>query len=80
MGCRLTDFNIESEAQTLVINGHSVEIANATTKGLKVSGVVYKVNGKFQGFTGSADAARYWAEKNHPPRQSTTSKRTITTV
>ena len=74
MTCRLSDFDI-GEWKTLQINGHTVELAEATSKPLPwlpadapgtVPGVVYKVDGTFQGFTGSEDAVRYWVNQRYP--------------
>ena len=66
MGCRMSDFDVTSESQTLTINGHSVEIANATTKLFGLGGVLYKVDGRLRGFTGSMDAVRYWVDRDFP--------------
>ncbi len=66
MACRMKDFNITSESQTLIINGHSVEIASATTKHFAIEGVVYFVDGRMKGFTGNKDAVIYWVEKDYP--------------
>jgi hypothetical protein len=51
MGCRLDYFNIK-KWETIQHRGHVVEVASATTKGevAKLDGVVYKLDGVFQGF------------------------------
>lgn len=62
MACRLNDFNIGAW-ETIQHREHVVEVASATTKGMKLVGVVYKLDGKFQGFTGTKDAAIYWVNE-----------------
>jgi hypothetical protein len=62
MACRLSDFNIKAW-ETIQHRGHVVEIAPAETKGMKLDGVVYKLDGVFQGFTGDKDAAIYWVNE-----------------
>jgi hypothetical protein len=64
MGCSLSYFDIK-KWETLQHRGHVVEIAPATTKsvGTKLEGVVYKLDGVFQGFTGDKDAAIYWVNE-----------------
>lgn len=61
MGCELRNFKIGTWKK-LPFEGHTVEAAPAITairgtKGLR--GVVYKLDGVFQGFTGSNDAVIY---------------------
>jgi len=64
MACRLSDFSIETW-ETIQHRGHVVEVASASTKGgaPKLDGVVYKLDGVFQGFTGNKDAAVYWVNE-----------------
>ena len=62
MACRLRDFDIKAW-ETVQHRGHVVEVAPATTKGMKLDGVVYKLDGVFQGFTGTKDAAIYWVNE-----------------
>jgi hypothetical protein len=64
MACRLSYFDVKAW-ETIQHRGHVVEVAPATTKGEghKLEGVVYKLDGVFQGFTGTKDAAIYWV--NH---------------
>jgi hypothetical protein len=64
MACRLSYFSIEAW-ETIQHRGHVVEVASATTKGkgTKLDGVVYKLDGVFQGFTGTKDAAIYWVNE-----------------
>jgi hypothetical protein len=63
MACRLSDFSIGAW-ETIQHRGHVVQVAPATTKGLKLDGVVYKLDGVFQGFTGNKDAAIYWVNES----------------
>ena len=60
MGCRLSDFKV-GEWKTIDVQGNKVQIAPAKTLGGKpvLTGVVYKVDGVFQGFTGNEDAVLY---------------------
>ena len=64
MACRLSGFRIQAW-ETIQHRGHVVEVAPATTKGgaPTLDGVVYKLDGVFQGFTGSKDAAIYWVNE-----------------
>lgn len=62
MGCNLSNFDINGPwAEERLPDGGVLSTAPAATKGLRLDGVVYKVDGVFQGFTGDVDAARYWA-------------------
>jgi hypothetical protein len=62
MACRLNDFSIGAW-ETVQHRGHAVEVASATTKGMKLDGVVYKLDGRFQGFTGNKEAALFWVDQ-----------------
>jgi hypothetical protein len=63
MACRLSYFNIQGW-ETIQHRGHVVEVASASTKGTQpLEGVVYKLDGVFQGFTGDKDAAIYWVNE-----------------
>ncbi len=62
MGCTLKDFNI-GEWETITVGAHTVEVAPAKTRGVRLDGVVYKLDGVFQGFTGTKEAAMFWAKK-----------------
>ena len=57
MGCRLGDFTIGTKRRL----APRLETADATTGPL--SGVVYWIDGIFQGFTGNDDAAIYHFER-----------------
>ena len=61
MACDLSSFHIQSAWRSRTIDGHSVKIADATTAHRRLSGVVYILDGVFQGFTGSDEAALKWA-------------------
>lgn len=64
MGCSLKDFAV-GQWETVNVDGHKVEMAEATTKGVRpLSGMVYKLDGKFQGFTGSRAAVLYWVKRH----------------
>jgi len=68
MGCRLSDFNV-GEWQTYVLGGHRVAIASASSKRFKSEfpDVLFSLDGKFQGMTGSRDAALYHAMQSIRP-------------
>lgn len=61
MGCRLNDFDLGEWTMIRSVEGHRVEVAPATTKPIvyrgkatntpTLTGWVYKLDGKFQGFT-----------------------------
>jgi hypothetical protein len=59
MGCSLKNFTVGKWKKSTV-QGHKFEIAKAATTGLKLRGVVYSLDGVFQGFTGNEEAAIYW--------------------
>ena len=66
MGCRLNDFDI-ADWLTTEVDGHKVEYARARAKPIRyrgkvydhnLRGMVYKLDGVFQGFTGCEDFER----------------------
>jgi len=60
MGCRPVDFDMADEL-TYTEGSHVIRYARARSKTLKtLTGVCYWIDGRFQGFTGSEDAVRYW--------------------
>jgi hypothetical protein len=65
--CKLNDFTITGEWNTEILeNGQILETASAKTEEsrLKLDGVVYRVDGKLKGFVGSAEGAKWWAERD----------------
>lgn len=63
MGCSLSDFTVGSW-ESVDVAGHRVAVAEAKTNYLKLAGVVWKVDGRFQGFTGSKEAALYFVRRD----------------
>lgn len=59
MTCTLDDFFVGSRRSL----ASRVDVANAATKNLRLHGVVYWVDGVFQGFTGDDDAALFHAAR-----------------
>ena len=62
MGCTLRDFKT-GRWETVEHRGHEVKIADAATRNGGLSGVVYMLDGKFQGFTGDREAALSWVDR-----------------
>ena len=62
MGCALKNFSV-GQWIAHAVGSHRVEIAPATTRATGTRGVVFKLDGVFQGFTGDAEAALYHAGK-----------------
>ena len=62
MACKRKQFVLDGEwERTELPGGAALETAEAHTGSL--AGVVYKMDGVFQGFVGSKAAARWWAER-----------------
>lgn len=62
MACRLSNFKV-GKWETAQHRGHVVEVAPAKTACLGLEGVVFKLDGRFKGFTGSRDAAFYFINR-----------------
>lgn len=64
MGCTLRDFTPLGDWQRTVLpDGRILETQPAKTTYLGTLGVLYRIDGSFQGFVGTEEAAYFWAMK-----------------